>query len=56
MASNDIAELLRPVVDKMDLLGDYITHEEAARALELARELRAIYDTAVERITSGRVS
>jgi hypothetical protein len=55
MPSNDIVELLRPVVEKIDLLGDYITQAEVTRALELARELRGIYDTAVERLTSGRV-
>jgi hypothetical protein len=56
MAETDIVAILRPVVEKIELLGDYLTQEEVTRALQLARELRAIYDTGVERITSGRVS
>lgn len=56
MAYDDIGEILRPVVDKFELLGDYLTPEEAARAGQLAKEIRGIYDTAVERLTSGRVS
>ncbi|HLY61918.1 MAG TPA: hypothetical protein VKV95_14315 [Terriglobia bacterium] len=56
MANDSIVEILRPVVDKLDLLGDYITNEEVARIRKLALEIRAIYDTSVERLTSGRVS
>jgi hypothetical protein len=56
MANDDIVEILRPVVEKLDLLGDYITAQELSKARELALEIRAIYDTAVERLTSGRVS
>jgi hypothetical protein len=51
-----IPEILQPIVEKFDLLGDYITAEEYARAKELALELRKIYDCGVERVTSGRVS
>ncbi|HZQ91221.1 MAG TPA: hypothetical protein VFA60_05460 [Terriglobales bacterium] len=51
-----IPEILQPMVEKFDLLGDYITAGEYARARELALELRKIYDTGVERATSGRVS
>lgn len=56
MENDDIVSILRPVVDKLELVGDYITHEEVARVRELAKEIRAIFDTAVERLTSGRVS
>lgn len=56
MEHDDISSMLRPVVDKLELLGDYITHEEVVRVRELALEIRGIYDTAVERLTSGRVS
>ncbi|HEV2351954.1 MAG TPA: hypothetical protein VG028_19150 [Terriglobia bacterium] len=56
MENDDIVSILRPVVDKLELLGDFMTHEEVSKVRELAKGIRAIYDTAVERLTSGRVS
>ena len=56
MATNDFIDILRPVVDKFELLGEYISPGELARVRELAQEIRGIYDAAVERLTSGRVS
>ena len=55
MAVAEIVNLLRPVVDGFWLLDDWITPEEEARARELANEIRAIHDTAVQRYTCGRV-
>ena len=55
MAVAQVVDLLKPVVEGYWLLDDWVTPEEDARALELAKELRAIHDAAVQRYTSGRV-
>lgn len=56
MGVHDIISALRPVVEDLGLVDSYLAPEEVARAGELAKEIRAIFDTAVERLKCGRVS
>jgi hypothetical protein len=55
MGVRDITAALRPVVDDLILVEDYLAPEEIAKAGELAKEIRAIFDTAVDRLKCGRV-
>jgi hypothetical protein len=55
MGMHDIVADLRPVLDGLELVDDYISPEEQARVRELAKEIRAIFDAAVERLKCGRV-
>ena len=56
MGVHDIVSTLGPVVDGLELVDSYLAPEETARVGELAKEIRAIFDTAVERLKCGRVS
>ena len=56
MSMSDIVGNLQPVVDGLELVDDYISPEEQAKVRALAKEIRAIFDAAVERLKCGRVS
>ena len=56
MTTHETTAILKPVVDGLALVEDYLAPEELARAGELAKEIRALFDAAVERLKSGRVS
>jgi len=56
MELRDVVSDLQPVVEGIELLDPYLAPGEVARVRELSKEIRAVFDAAVERLKCGRVS